>query len=77
MTYSKDCNMHAYAVQPRSCPAATPPILTSAAKLQEAEWLLENHEIILRMVKDGDLRPALDYDAEDEVGLDSFSPART
>ncbi len=43
---------------------ATLPILTSAANLQEAGWLLENHEIILRLVKDGDVRPALDFDAE-------------
>ncbi len=43
---------------------ATLPMLTSAANLQEAGWLLENHEIILRMVKDGDLRPALDFERE-------------
>jgi len=43
---------------------ATLPVLTSAANLQEAGWLLENHEIILRMVKDGDLRPALDFERE-------------
>jgi predicted nucleic acid-binding protein len=40
------------------------PILTSGANLQEAGWLLDNHEIILRMVKDGDLLPALDFDEE-------------
>jgi uncharacterized protein len=43
---------------------ATLPLLTSAANLQEAGWLLENHEIILRMVKDGDLRPVLDFERE-------------
>ncbi len=43
---------------------ATLPVLTSAANLQEAGWLLENHEIILRMVRDGDLRPVLDFDQE-------------
>lgn len=43
---------------------ATLPMLTSAANLQEAGWLLENHEIILRLVKDGDLRPVLDFDRE-------------
>jgi len=40
------------------------PILTSAANLQEAGWLLENHEIVFRMVKDGDLQIALDYQKE-------------
>ena len=40
------------------------PLLTSAANLQEAGWLLENHEIILRMVKDGDLFVALDVQQE-------------
>jgi uncharacterized protein len=43
---------------------ATLPMLTSAANLQEAGWLLENHEIILRMVKDGDLRPVLEFERE-------------
>lgn len=43
---------------------ATLPVLTSAANLQEAGWLLENHEIILRLVKDGDLKPVLDFDRE-------------
>src|SRR5436309_5495686 len=43
---------------------ATLPMLTSAANLQEAGWLLENHEVILRMVRDGDLRPALDFERE-------------
>jgi len=45
---------------------ATLPMLTSAANLQEAGWLLENHEVILRMVRDGDLRPALDFEREAE-----------
>jgi hypothetical protein len=40
------------------------PMLTSAANLQEAGWLLDNHEIVLRMVRDGDLLPALDFDRE-------------
>jgi len=40
------------------------PMLTSGANLQEAGWLLENHEIVLRMVKDGDLRPVLDFGRE-------------
>jgi predicted nucleic acid-binding protein len=40
------------------------PVLTSAANLQEAGWLLENHEIILRMVRDGDLHPILDFEKE-------------
>src|SRR5438105_4023603 len=43
---------------------ATLPMLTSAANLQEAGWLLDDHEIILRMVKDGDLRPILDFEQE-------------
>ena len=43
---------------------ATLPLLTSAANLQEAGWLLENHEVVLRMVRDGDLKPALDFEAE-------------
>ena len=43
---------------------ATLPMLTSAANLQEAGWLLKNHEIILRMVCDGDLCPILDFDKE-------------
>ncbi len=43
---------------------ATLPMLTSAANLQEAGWLLEDHEIILRMVRDGDLRPVLDFERE-------------
>jgi hypothetical protein len=45
----------------------TLPMLTSAANLQEAGWLLEDHEIILRMVRDGDLRPVLDFDCEAEA----------
>jgi predicted nucleic acid-binding protein len=40
------------------------PMLTSAANLQEAGWLLENSEIILRMVRDGDLAPVLDFEKE-------------
>lgn len=40
------------------------PLLTSAANLQEAGWLIGNHEIILRMVKDGDLQPGLDFTKE-------------
>ena len=40
------------------------PVLTSAANLQEAGWLLDNHEIILRMVRDGDLHPVLDFEKE-------------
>lgn len=40
------------------------PILTSAVNLQEAGWLLKNHEIVLRMVADGDLRPILDFEKE-------------
>jgi hypothetical protein len=40
------------------------PMLTSAANLQEAGWLLDNHEIVLRMVKDGDLNPVLDFEKE-------------
>ncbi len=40
------------------------PVLTSAANLQEAGWLLGNHEIILRMVVDGDLHPILDFEKE-------------
>ena len=40
------------------------PVLTSAANLQEAGWLLNNHEIILRMVRDGDLHPILDFEKE-------------
>src|SRR5438105_14186942 len=40
------------------------PMLTSGANLQEAGWLLEDHEIILRMVRDGDLRPVLDFERE-------------
>jgi uncharacterized protein len=43
---------------------ASLPMLTSAANLQEAGWLLDNHEIILRMVRDGDLCPALDFERE-------------
>ena len=43
---------------------ATFPVLTSAANLQEAGWLLDNHELILRMVKDWDLKPVLDFDGE-------------
>jgi predicted nucleic acid-binding protein len=43
---------------------ATLPMLTSAANLQEAGWLLENHEIVLRLVKEGDLQPALDFEKE-------------
>lgn len=39
-------------------------MLTSAANLQEAGWLLKNHEIILRMVCDGDLAPVLDFETE-------------
>jgi len=39
-------------------------MLTSAANLQEAGWLLKNHAIILRMVRDGDLVPSLDFEAE-------------
>lgn len=40
------------------------PILTTAANLHEAGWLLGNHEIVLRMVRDGDLRVALDVQEE-------------
>ena len=40
------------------------PMLTSAANLQEAGWLLKNHAIILRMVCDGDLLPILDFEKE-------------
>jgi predicted nucleic acid-binding protein len=43
---------------------ATLPMLTSAANLQEAGWLMDNHEIILRLVRDGDLKPVLDFDRE-------------
>src|SRR5688500_17104816 len=43
---------------------ATLPLLTSAANVQEAGWLLENHEIVFRMVQDGDLLLALDYREE-------------
>jgi uncharacterized protein len=43
---------------------ATLPLLTSAANVQEAEWLLENHEIVFRMVQDGDVLLALDYQKE-------------
>ena len=43
---------------------ATLPMLTSAANLQEAGWLLENHEVLFRMVEDGDLQIALDYQKE-------------
>ena len=39
-------------------------MLTSAANLQEAGWLLKNHSIILRMVRDGDLAPVLDFEEE-------------
>lgn len=39
-------------------------MLTSGANLQEAGWLLDNHEIILRMVRDGDLTPVLDFERE-------------
>jgi uncharacterized protein len=46
---------------------ATLPMLTSAANLQEAGWLLENHEIILRMVRDGDLTPGLDFERESQA----------
>ncbi len=53
------------------------PMLTSAANLQEAGWLLENHEIILRMVTDGDLLPELDF-AKEAKALhaltDAYSP---
>lgn len=47
------------------------PLLTTAANLQEAGWLLENHEIVLRMLRDGDLRVALDVQSEAE-GLHAF-----
>lgn len=40
------------------------PVLTSAANLQEAGWLLDNHEIVLRMVCDADLHPILDFEKE-------------
>jgi hypothetical protein len=53
---------------------ATLPVLTSGANLQEAGWLLDNHEIILRMVKDGDLRPVLDFEQEAQA-LDSLAAA--
>src|SRR5437016_1294964 len=43
---------------------ASLPMLTSAANLQEAGWLIEDHEILLRMVRDGDLRPVLDFEQE-------------
>lgn len=43
---------------------ASLPVLTSAANLQEAGWLLKNHAIILRMVADGDLHPVLDFETE-------------
>jgi predicted nucleic acid-binding protein len=48
----------------RAWKKAALPMLTSAANLQEAGWLLDNHEIILRLVKDGDLKPILDFDLE-------------
>jgi hypothetical protein len=43
---------------------ATLPMLTSGANLQEAGWLIENHEVLFRMVRDGDLQIALDYQQE-------------
>ena len=45
----------------------TLPVLTSAANLQEAGWLLENHEVVFRMVKDGDLEVALHTQVEAEA----------
>ncbi len=60
--WSKDRARHAWAL--RCLEKATLPILTSAANLQEAGWLLKNHEIILRMVCDGDLAPILDFEKE-------------
>jgi hypothetical protein len=42
------------------------PALTTASNLLEAGFLLENHEIVLRMVKDGDLSVALDEQKEIE-----------
>jgi predicted nucleic acid-binding protein len=42
------------------------PVLTTAANLHEAGFLLGNHEVVLRMVRDGDLRVALDVQEEIE-----------
>jgi hypothetical protein len=39
---------------------ATLPLLTSAANLQEAGWLLNNHSYPIKMVLDGDLEVTLD-----------------
>ena len=43
---------------------ATLPVLTSAANLQEAGWLLGDHATILRLVTVGDLHPVLDFEKE-------------
>jgi uncharacterized protein len=40
------------------------PLLTAAANLQEAGWLLNNHIYPMQMVLDGDLELALDTQAE-------------
>jgi predicted nucleic acid-binding protein len=40
------------------------PLLTSAANLHEAGWLLDNHAYPIRMVLDGDLEIALDVQEE-------------
>jgi predicted nucleic acid-binding protein len=57
--WSKHAARRAWAV--RCWENASLPLLTSAANLQEAGWLLKNHSIILRMVRDGDLAPVLDF----------------
>jgi uncharacterized protein len=43
---------------------ATLPLLTSAANLQEAGWLLTNHTYPIQMVLDGDLEIALKTQGE-------------
>jgi predicted nucleic acid-binding protein len=60
--WSKNADRQKWAL--RTWKKAVLPMLTSAANLQEAGWLLDNHEIILRLVKDGDLKPVLDFDLE-------------
>ncbi len=42
----------------------TLPLLTSAANLQEAGWLLNNHAYAIQMVLDGDLEIGLDTQEE-------------
>lgn len=60
--WAKDRGRQARAL--RCWETAALPMLTSAANLQEAGWLLKNHEIILRMVRDGDLNPVLNFEKE-------------